>query len=211
MQTLIVVSIFLSISFSFSAQVVPFPKVPEGLVIGDPTSSKIHLEAHYDLLCPDCRDSYFALSKVIKELDLLNKNFSMTIHFFPWPFHTYSFLATVVAKYLQTTKSSADVVEFMELIFNNQGIYYAENITISDVKNMLSVYVDDANSAFNSTYNTMARVSFKIGTQRGVVATPTYFVNDVKLDDSKTYEYKDWLNFAYQYVLGWNPEGGFLG
>jgi len=215
MKHQIIFCIFLFFSLSFTSQIIPIPKIEEGVILGDRATSIIHLEAHFDLLCPDCRDSYSNLSRVIQELDLFNKNFSMTVHFFPWPFHTYSFLTTVGAKFIQTVKGSSAAQGYMEAIFRQQYIFSGDYLTINQteenicqiITQWIALNSTECAEIFNSTvYNNMARVSLKIGSQRSVVATPTYFVNDVRLDDSKTYDYQDWLNFAYEYVLGWGPK-----
>ena len=210
--------LFLLISIIYSSQVIPIPTRPDGVVLGNLSTSKIHLEAHYDLLCPDCKDSYGNLTQIIKEFDLLNKNFSMTVHFYPWAFHTLSFLTTIGAKFIQTNYPDK-ILPYIEMIFMFQDQFSQQNLSYYFAKYLLSklasIYIavpqgELQDALDNQTYIDLARVSLKIGTQRGVVATPTYFVNDVRLDDSKTYGYKEWLNFTYEYILDWHPPNKFL-
>ena len=213
--------IFFFLTLSSASQIIPIPRKSEGATLGTLAASKVHLEAHYDLLCPDCRDSFKDLTTIIEEFDLLNKNFTMTVHFFPWAFHTYSFLTTVAAKFIQSAYPHL-IFPYIQAIFDNQSMFSNENISVSAAKNLISGLVYDKfegevgfyevlNALNNQTYNNMARVSLKIGNQRGVISTPTYFVNDVRLDESKTYGYEDWVDFVYEFVEGWEPsEKSFL-
>ena len=91
--------VFISLlALSLCSQTIPLPKTLDGLSLGSETTS-FTLEAHYDLLCPDSRDSYFVLSQVIRDFNLSsNPNFKFTIHFFPLPYHTYAHRAAIVER-----------------------------------------------------------------------------------------------------------------
>lgn len=90
--------IFLVVVLSLGEQAVPIPSHPDGLSLNSNVNSFV-LEAYYDLLCPDSRDSYFNLMKV---LNTTKNSVRFTIHFFPLPYHTYAHRAAIVERVIAT-------------------------------------------------------------------------------------------------------------
>ena len=84
----------MAVSLAICDQSVPIPSQLDGLTRGQLNSSFL-LEAHYDLLCPDSRASYFALKQVLDQANATNANLLFRIHFFPLPFHTYAHRAAI--------------------------------------------------------------------------------------------------------------------
>ena len=105
--------IILSLLFilGFGGQSVPIPLHPDGLTLNANVNSFV-LEAHYDLLCPDSRDSYFSLRNV---LNATKDSVRFTIHFFPLPYHTYAHRAAIVAKVIATAYGDNTAWDFVNV------------------------------------------------------------------------------------------------
>lgn len=90
MKTVVGITILLSIALA--SQWVPIPKGSSyGLSIGDPTASKLHIEAFYDLLCPDSAASNNVFRDVWKSVIPSKQGIKFTYVFYPLPYHFYAF------------------------------------------------------------------------------------------------------------------------
>lgn len=80
----------LLISTAFAIQYVPIPDTPNGYVAKGATS-KLVIEAYYDLVCPDSKESFETLERVM--LDIGEDKFKYVIRMFPLPYHKAAFPA----------------------------------------------------------------------------------------------------------------------
>lgn len=216
--------VFLSLlALSLCSQTIPLPKTLDGLSLGSETTS-FTLEAHYDLLCPDSRDSYYVLSQVIRDFNIsTNPNFKFTIHFFPLPYHTYAHRAAIVERfyiftikclkvsslprYIQDVYGSAEAWRYVDWLFHNQETFYNGNISnytliqtdlkLADLvhQNLNLSPESILNGLHNPQYDGEVRISWKFGCSRTVSGAPFYFVNNIKVDDAPGFAYIDWVNF----------------
>ncbi len=197
---------------NIASQSITIPKTSDGLSLGQ-MSSSFHLEAHYDLLCPDSRDSYFALTQVIGDYNLTSKqNFKYTIHFFPLPFHTYAHKVAIGERFVQDTYGYEKAWEYTDYIFRNQEAFYNGNISnytlnaVGDLlgrlieRNLSIPYQPFVNSLNDPIYDQETRISWKFGCSRTVFGTPFYFVNGIKVDNAPEFQYKDWINFLQDFI-----------
>ena len=197
---------------SLASQTIPLPKTLDGLSLGQSNSSFV-LEAHYDLLCPDSRDSYFILSQVLQDFNLsTNSNFLFTIHFFPLPYHTFAHRVAIGERYLQDNFGSIVAWEYVELMFRTQETFYNGNIsnsTLMATDEKLARHVEKnigvpadffLNGLNDSDYDGEVRISWKFGCSRTVSGAPFYFVNGIKVDDAPGFNYTGWVNFLQDYV-----------
>lgn len=209
--------VLLSIIFvSQATQIIPVPLVAESTVLtGDPATADVHIIAHYDLLCPDCRDSWSYLSSAIEIIanqtynytNVSNLSVCVSIHYFPWPFHTWSFETSVIAKFIQTEYPYLAPL-YVQSVFANQSFFTDPNISLGNFAGYMCEFLDEflfgtipCYQVYDAlvNYNHLARISLKIGNQKAVSQTPTYFVNDVRLDDAGSYGPYDWVNFLEQF------------
>ena len=66
---------------AFASQDVPIPKIPDGYSLGSATPN-LHIEAFFDLLCDDCRDTWAVLEPILRnEFHVAtNQTLRFTIH-----------------------------------------------------------------------------------------------------------------------------------
>ena len=199
------------IGLTLASQTIPLPKTLDGLSLGHLNSS-FSLEAHYDLLCPDSRNSYYILSQVMRDYNLsTSENFKFTIHFFPLPYHTFAHKVAIGERFVQDNYGVGKAWEYTDFMFRNQETFYngnISNLSISQVEGKLGRLIERnleiPSSSFVSAledpnYDGETRISWKFGCSRTVSGAPFYFVNGIKVDDAPSFQYADWVNFLKDY------------
>lgn len=209
-RTLIFISL---IGLSLCSQSIPIPSRKDGVKIGRNGSSFV-LEAHYDLLCPGSQEAFFTLMKVIQDHDLLSQEFQFVIHLFPLPYHTYSFKLSTLGRFFMDNYGDIAALHYITFVFHNQDSFSNENLsnlTEPEINSLISrEVVEEWNGTIsesevlsalrNGTYNSEARVSWKLGCQRNVAGTPTHFINGIRVDDSWEFGYEEWANLLKEFV-----------
>ncbi|KAM5565205.1 hypothetical protein ABKV19_019298 [Rosa sericea] len=157
----------------------------------DPDS--ILIEAFFDPVCPDSRDSWPPLKQA---LAYYGPHVTLAVHLLPLPYHDNAFVASRAVHIVNKLKPSA-TFSVLEWFFKNQERYYnaqTRNISrasiVDDlVKQLTAVLGNSYHSSLESGFNDRktdltTRVSFKYSTSRGVYGTPTFYVNGFVLPDS---------------------------
>ena len=114
MRTIIIACI---LSLAFASQYVPIPTVYDGVHIGD-AAATLHVEAFYDLLCPDSKASNALLNQVFSQATYPHVKF--TYHLFPLPYHIQAYYAAVGTRFF-IKKYGAEAAKFyINYVFLNQ-------------------------------------------------------------------------------------------
>ena len=171
------------------------PSTVEGFSIGNPAAG-VKFGVYLDLHCPDAGDFFAALLRAKDTLiggRPLSSYIDMRIHLFPLPFLHNSFLASVVAKYIELYHPER-YLSFLQRQFDNMAKYKANAVdkTQREVQSML---IEDAIAVMdgvedqhltdifgNEKIDSMARSSFKFGSYAGVTGTPSLVLNGVFID-----------------------------
>jgi protein-disulfide isomerase len=181
----------------------PIPSRYDGFALGR-IDAAVHVEAFYDLMCPNCRDSWPAVRKM---LDALGGPVRLTLHAFPLPYHRNAYLTAQAAQALGASghaNASAHVFAWTEAVFAAQGELgngATESLTTSQVKRKLEGLAKSSTgqdvTLFTDAADGAARVSWKYACYRGVFGTPTYLVNGVPApDDSGSWDADQWIKFV---------------
>ncbi|XP_058098307.1 uncharacterized protein LOC131243176 [Magnolia sinica] len=202
-------SFFLALIFSFlggrtaDAQVAIPPRYDGFLYKGHyPGPDSIIIDAFFDPVCPDSRDSWPPLKEALKHY---SHRVSLFVHPFPLPYHDNAYV-TCRALHIANKLNASTTYPLLELFFKHQEKYYNKpthtksRALVVDhvVKLMLKVVGNSSLSAVESAFedrqtDLTTRISFKYGCSRGVTGTPFFFVNGFPLPDSgSALDYNKW-------------------
>ncbi|KAL0557538.1 hypothetical protein IC582_006082 [Cucumis melo] len=204
----------LAFSFSFSflahflltahAQSLP-PAKFDGFVYGNHSLdlNTILIEAFFDPVCPDSRDSWPPLKKA---LDHYGSRVRLVIHLLPLPYHDNAY-ATSRALHIVDLVNPSDTFKLLEAFFGDQQFYNAETRYLSRaavMDNIVKFGVEVLGDSYKNTLVTgfsdretdlLTRVSFKFSTSRGVYGTPFFFINGfLAPDKGSPLNYAEWRN-----------------
>ncbi|XP_073147827.1 uncharacterized protein [Henckelia pumila] len=176
----------------------------EGFWFGDqPASSEsILIEAFFDPVCPDTRDSWSPLKTA---LDHYGSAVALVVYTFPLPYHDNAFVSSRLLHVVNKLNASA-TFNVLEKIFEHQKSLYGAatfNASRSIVVDKMVKFATDAlgtsylssiRSGFTDPKTDHAtRVSFEYGCIRGVYGTPFFFVNGLPLTDvGSELSYEEW-------------------
>ncbi|TKY75277.1 Thioredoxin fold [Spatholobus suberectus] len=191
----------LVILFSAGADYIP-PSRLDGFVYEKVSLDTVLIEAFYDPVCPDSRDSWPPLKQALHHY---GSRVSLLLHLLPLPYHDNSFVASRALHIVNTLNSSA-TFPLLEWFFKHQEKFYGaqtrnlsrasivEEIVKSATIVVGSSHYNAIKNGFNDTktdYQT--RVSFKYAASRGVYGTPFFYVNGFSLPDTgSAIDYKTW-------------------
>merc|ERR1711871_515047 len=170
---------------SAQAQTIPVPKRYDGFVRG---SGQIVIEAYYDLMCPDSRQSWPTMKALVDQA--FPGKVALVVHTFPLPYHRWSFTAAQGGHF---ANSVGHFFDWMEAVYSNQEAWGNDptaNMTSADIVGQMAQVA--ASGGWTSThamaaglearvYDLDTRASWKYGCSRAVTGTPTFFVNGVVL------------------------------
>ncbi|XP_061359302.1 uncharacterized protein LOC133303405 [Gastrolobium bilobum] len=162
----------------------------------------ILIEAFYDPLCPDSRDSWPPLKQALHHYGF---RVSLVVHLLPLPYHDNAFVASRALHIVNTLNTSA-TFPLLEWFFEHQEKFYnaqtrnlsrasiVEEIIKSAAKVVGSSYCNAVNDGFSDRKTDLqTRVSFKYAALRGVYGTPFFYVNGFLLPDTgATVDYNTW-------------------
>ncbi|GFP97734.1 hypothetical protein PHJA_001917500 [Phtheirospermum japonicum] len=151
---------------------------------------QVFVEAFFDPLCPNSRDSWPPLKKAIQQY---GSRVKLVVHIFPLPYHDNAFVASRALHIVNELNNSA-TYPLLEAFFNNQEQFYGKatfNLSkanvIDRISNFSTTTLGNSNhsvikSGFNNNETDHAtRVGFKFGCVRGVYATPFFIINGFPL------------------------------
>ncbi|XP_024023765.1 uncharacterized protein LOC21397465 [Morus notabilis] len=165
----------------------------------------ILIEAFFDPVCPDSRDSWPALKQV---LSFYGDRVYLVLHLLPLPYHDNAFAASRALHIVNNLNTSA-TFQLLEAFFKQQKKFYnaqtrdlPRTAVVNDIVKFASEAVGESyygalKSGFdNRKTDLKTRISFKYSASRGVYGTPTFFVNGFQLPDSgSTLDFNGWKSF----------------
>ncbi|KAK9271258.1 hypothetical protein L1049_026848 [Liquidambar formosana] len=182
----------------------PIPAKFDGFVYQNrpATPDSIVIEAFFDPVCPDSRDSWPPLKRALEHYA---PRLSLIVHPFALPYHDNAFV-TSRALHIVNELNSSDTYPLLELFFQHQERFYNQqtrNMSRASIVNQIVKFVTKAfgnsyysavEAGFNDRQTDLTtRVSFKYGCSRGVLGTPFFFVNGFPLPDAgSAIDYKGW-------------------
>ncbi|GBG26398.1 Hypothetical Protein FCC1311_026192 [Hondaea fermentalgiana] len=182
-------------------QAVPIPATYDGYSQG-PADAQVHVEFFYDLMCPNCRDSWPAINETMVHYGSSGP-LRITMHTFPLPYHHNAFLVAEVAHAL----GPEHVWTWMDVIYAHQeefGNGATASTTPKQVRAALTKLAADnglprdvvAKGLRDGDVDMATRVSWKYACYRGVSGTPTYLVNGVPAPaEAGGWSSKEWITF----------------
>ncbi|XP_015572482.1 uncharacterized protein LOC107260941 [Ricinus communis] len=165
----------------------------------------ILIEAFFDPVCPDSRDSWPPLKQA---LHYYGSRTSLLLHLLPLPYHDNAYVASR-ALHIANNLNHSSTFPLLERFFKHQERFYnaqTRNLSrvsvVKDIVEFASVAIGNSyHSAIESGFNDretdlQTRVSFKYSTSRGVFGTPTFYINGFVLPDAgSTLDYNGWRKF----------------
>lgn len=165
----------------------------------------ILIEAFFDPVCPDSRDSWGPLKQAIDHYG--HHVISLIVHPFPLPYHDNAFV-TSRALHIVNRLNTSSTYDLLDHFFKNQEQFYnQETVNMSKAsivskvvkfatKSVGNSLLSDIESGFDDRATDLkTRTSFKYGCSRGVFGTPFFFVNGFALPDGGSpLDYKGWRN-----------------
>ncbi|KAJ7957910.1 Thioredoxin superfamily protein [Quillaja saponaria] len=153
----------------------------------------ILIEAFYDPVCPDSRDSWPPLKQALR---YYGSSVSLVVHLLPLPYHDNAFVASRALHIVNDLYPSA-TFPLLEWFFKYQEKFYGaqtrnlsrasiiDDIVKSATKVVGRSYYNDIKVGFNNSKTDLeTRVSFKYAASRGVYGTPFFYVNGFLLADT---------------------------
>lgn len=108
-------------------------------------------------------------------------------------YHTYAFLAAQGAQVIKSLNGTdAGVYDYINLIFANQGNFYTDSNSTSEVISMYATLVSQnlpysynnfINGMNDDNLNELARIHWKYGCSRYTTGTPHFLINGIPVDD----------------------------
>nr|DAD41707.1 TPA_asm: hypothetical protein HUJ06_016030 [Nelumbo nucifera] len=164
----------------------------------------ILIEAFLDPVCPVSRESWPPLKQAF---DHYGHRLSLIIHIFPLPYHDSSFSASRALHIVNRVNASV-TYEALETLFQNQEKFYNKEVYKKSkqstdhliAKLVAKVLGNNSLSVIESGFEDKqtelaARFSFKYGCSRGVIVTPSFFVNGFQLPNAgSAVDFEGWRN-----------------
>lgn len=162
----------------------------------------IMIEAFFDPLCPDSRDSWPPLKQALKHY---GSRLSLVIHLLPLPYHDNAFAASRALHIVNMVNKDA-TFQLLEWFFQNQKRFYnAQTLNMSRAAVVDEIVKSATQALGNSFYHVLesgfndrktdlkTRISFKYSTSKGVFGTPFFYVNGFLLPDvGSPLDYSGW-------------------
>lgn len=182
------------------------PAKLDGFVYGGKMSefnpNRILIEAFFDPVCPDTRDSWPPLKQALLHYA---SRVSLIVHPFPLPYHDNAFVTSRALHIVNKLNSSATFPLWQDFFKHQEKFYNKKTMNMSRAEivdhiidfvtpSVGNTYFAAVKSAFNDRKTDLiTRGSFKYGCSRGVFGTPTFFVNGFALPDAgSSIDYKGW-------------------
>lgn len=166
------------------------------------TAKSAYVEAFFDPVCPDSRDSWPPLKKVVQHH---GSHVTLVVHTFPLPYHDNSFISSRALHIVNKSNATA-TYDLLEAFFDHQELFYGEStfhVSRASVENKIVKFVcKELGASFlsaiksgftDSETDEATRVAFKYGCIRGVYGTPFFFVNGFPVPDAGSpLDYEKW-------------------
>ncbi|XP_042495730.1 uncharacterized protein LOC122074825 [Macadamia integrifolia] len=167
-----------------------------------PHADTIMIEAFFDPVCPDSRDAWPPLKRV---LEYYGPRLSLIVHPFPLPYHDNGFVTSRALHIVNKLNASATYL-LLEQFFKHQEKFYNQqthkmskaSVVDHIVRFVTKAVGNDSLSSVESGFNDRStdlatRISFKYGCSRGVMGTPYFIVNGFPLPNGgSAVDYNGW-------------------
>jgi len=203
MQFTIVSALVVALLAGFVSAQAPIPSRPEGYGVGGPADAHVVVEMFLDVLCPGCQAAWPTALQVIQ---FYGTRIHFRIHTFPLPYHTNAFVAAqglhVIANV--TMRNLDKIYQYATYVFKDQAMWYnaaTSKMTMPEVVDSFGTYVEKMGlipkdkfmmGMMSDDINDETRISWKYTCSRGVVGTPTFFINGVATSASDSWSLADW-------------------
>ncbi|XP_073127828.1 uncharacterized protein [Henckelia pumila] len=165
-------------------------------------AESVVVEAFFDPVCPDSRDSWPPLKKVVQ---YYGSRVTLVAHTFPLPYHDNSFVSSRALHIVNKLNTTA-TYSLLEAFFDHQEQFYGsstlnlsrasvvDKIVKFVIKELGPSFLSAIKSGFtDSKTDQVTRVAFKYGCIRGVYGTPSFFVNGFPVPDAGSpLDYEKW-------------------
>uniref|UniRef100_A0A0D6R6T8 Uncharacterized protein n=1 Tax=Araucaria cunninghamii TaxID=56994 RepID=A0A0D6R6T8_ARACU len=195
------------------ASQLPIPSRYDGFVYRDRIfPNSVLVEAFFDPLCPDSRDSWWPLKEV---LHYYRDNITFIVHPFALPYHNNAFIASR-SLHIANRINKSYTYPLLDYFFKYQQRFYnkvtlevtpatiTEQIVHFAMEKLGNSSYENFVLAFQDTATDMAtRISFKYGCSRAVTGTPYFFVNGIPLRDmDETIDFNKWKGIIDPLLAG---------
>ncbi|KRX00262.1 Thioredoxin-like fold [Pseudocohnilembus persalinus] len=194
-------------------QNVPISKVYDGLTLGNP-DAPFHIEAFYDLMCIDSKNSNLQLNQAFKKIDFENQDqVKFTYHIFPLPYHYNAFYTAVGFRYILDNFSPKEAKEYINLIFNYQDSLVnsaTQDLTQDEIFKGMAKLVSSkmVNVDEEDFYNALQNLDYKIDAMNSskfslgvhIAGAPYFWANGIPVIDAPNFKSADWVDFIHQYT-----------
>ncbi|HEV8130893.1 MAG TPA: thioredoxin domain-containing protein [Acidobacteriota bacterium] len=164
-----------------------------GAHVRGPSSAPLTLEEFSDLQCPDSKQTWPVMKKLI---EYYGPNLRYIRHHLPLPYHRNAFDAAQAA---EVTGEKGKFWEMVDLLFENQE----EWNKLTDKKEVLEKFAGCAaklgierdffmKGMENRDLNLRVRASWKFGAGRGMNGTPSFAINGVKIQGEPEWTVDNW-------------------
>ncbi|EOA35693.1 hypothetical protein CARUB_v10020919mg [Capsella rubella] len=152
----------------------------------------ILIEAFYDPVCPDSRDSWPPLKQALHHY---GSRVSLLLHLLPLPYHDNAYVTSRALHIVNTVNANA-TFSLLEGFFKHQTSFYNAQTQLLSRPEVVEKIVQLGTVTLGNSYQPVlksglsdkksdraTRVSFKYSASRGVYGTPTFYVNGFVLSD----------------------------
>ncbi|KAL2895338.1 Molybdopterin synthase catalytic subunit [Bienertia sinuspersici] len=184
-------------------EAITIPAKPDGFVHGNPKKynpERILIEAFFDPLCSDTRDSWPPLKHA---LQYYGSNVSLIVHTFPLPYHSNAFTASRAIHIVNELNSSATFPLWESFFKHQEKFLETSNLTQTEIVDLIAKFATKSvghahysavkSGLLDTKFDLKTRVSFKYASSRGVFGTPSFFLNGFPLPDGESpIKYNEW-------------------
>ncbi|GLJ39459.1 hypothetical protein SUGI_0806120 [Cryptomeria japonica] len=199
----IVLSVLVTLSVVVrTASQLPIPPRYDGFVYKNRISAdSVLVEAFFDPLCPDSRDSWWPLKEALR---YYKHNITFIVHPFALPYHNNAFIASR-SLHVANKINTSYTFPLLERFFRYQQNFYNKPTLQTSPATITQQIIHFAlektgNSSFekfvlgfqDKSSDMTTRISFKYGCSRAVTGTPYFFVNGIPLNIEETLDFAKW-------------------
>jgi len=179
----------------------PIPRTPDGFSLGDP-NAQVTFELFGDTMCPDTKFAYPIVRQVVASYGPEKMRF--VFHALSLPY-THNSMLTNQGIWVVANRNSSNVFKYIEAIFANQDSFWnrvTADLTTNEVIAAIAKVALQANTIESvSDFITgmadediyyAAVGSWKYIVSRAVTDTPTFFVNNIRVEADFTWTVEDW-------------------
>ncbi|KAL9862316.1 putative thioredoxin-like protein [Arabidopsis thaliana] len=148
----------------------------------------ILIEAYFDPVCPDSRDSWPPLKQALHHY---GSRVALLLHLLPLPYHDNAYVTSRALHIVNTVHANA-TFSLLEGFFKHQSLFYNAQTQLLSRPAVVEKIVELGTVSLGNSYQSVLKSGFsdkKIGScnqsfLQGVYGTPTFYVNGFVLSDA---------------------------